>query len=154
MPDYFPRDKNRRNSFSKEFRCSCDINKFRTGTLCRMLNYSAEHLKIPGNYTIGSCLLRIEKKNVIFSGSKQIPQCYPRKTCKSLPKRLILPSIFLGCFEFVFEDYTPEHVKYPTQKGRFLKRTETVAQICSVKEVRLEISQNSLENTSAGLQLY
>ena len=74
FPDYFTRDKNGRNSFSKEFSCSCAINKFRTGTLCRILNYSAEHLKIPGDYTTGSCLLRIEKKNVIFSGSKQIPQ--------------------------------------------------------------------------------
>ena len=74
FPDYFTRDKNGRNSFCKEFCCSCAINKFRTGTLCRILNYSAEYLKIPGNYTICSCLLRIEKKSVIFAGSKQIPQ--------------------------------------------------------------------------------
>ena len=50
FPDYFTRDKNGRNSFSKEFSCSCAINKFRTGALCRILNYSAEHLKIPGKY--------------------------------------------------------------------------------------------------------
>ena len=40
----------RMGSFSKELRCSCAINKFRTGTLCRILNYSKEHLKVPGNY--------------------------------------------------------------------------------------------------------
>ena len=50
FPDYFTRDKNGRNSFFKEFSCSCAINKFRTSTLCRILNYSAEHLKIRGNY--------------------------------------------------------------------------------------------------------
>ena len=72
--DYFTRDKNGRNSFSKEFSCSCAINKYRTGTLCRTLSYSAEHLKMPGNYSIGSYLLKIEKKSIIFSGSKQTPQ--------------------------------------------------------------------------------
>ena len=71
---YFTIDKNGRNLFSKEFSCSCAINKFRSGTLCRILSYSAEHLKIPDNYSIGSYLLRIEKKSVIFSGCKQIPQ--------------------------------------------------------------------------------
>ena len=40
----------RKGSFSKEFRCSCTINKFRIGTLCRTLNYSTEHLQVPGNY--------------------------------------------------------------------------------------------------------
>ena len=50
FPDYFNRYKNGRNSFSKELGCSCAINKFRTGTSCEILNYSAEHLKIPGNY--------------------------------------------------------------------------------------------------------
>ena len=90
FPDYFFRDKNERNSFSNEWSFSCAINKFRTGTLCRTLNYSAEHLKIPGNYSIVSYLLRIEKKNVIFSGSKKYLKgisCYPRKICKSSPKR-------------------------------------------------------------------
>ena len=74
FPDYFTRDKNGKNSFSKEFSCSCAINKIRTDTLCRVLSYSGEHLKIPGNYSVGSYLLRIEKKSVIFSKSKQIPQ--------------------------------------------------------------------------------
>ena len=74
FPDYFTRDKNGRNSFSKEFSCSCAINKYGTGTLCRTLSYSAEHLKMPGNYSIGSYLLKIEKKSIIFSGSKQTPQ--------------------------------------------------------------------------------
>ena len=74
FPDYFTRDKNGRNSFSKEFSCPCAINKFRTGTFSRTLNYSAEHLKIPGNYSIGSNLLRIGKKRVIFSRCKQITQ--------------------------------------------------------------------------------
>ena len=32
FPDYFTRDKNGRNSFSKEFSCSCAINKFRTSS--------------------------------------------------------------------------------------------------------------------------
>ena len=50
FPDYFTRDENERNSFSKEFSCFSTINEFRTGTLCRILNYSTEHLKVPGNY--------------------------------------------------------------------------------------------------------
>ena len=43
-------------------------------------------------------------------------QCYPRKICKSLPKHLILPSILPGCFEFVLQDYAPEHGNIPRQK--------------------------------------
>ena len=39
--------------------------------------------------------------------------------------------------------------QYPTQKDKFLKSIETVAQGCSVKKVFLEISQNSQENTYA-----
>ena len=50
FPDYFTREENRRNSFSGEFRCSSTINEFRTGTLCRILNYSTEQLKVLGNY--------------------------------------------------------------------------------------------------------
>ena len=72
FPDYFTRDKNRWNSFSKEFSCSCAINKFRTSTICRILNYSQSTSRYRA--TIGSYLLKVEKKSVIFSGSKQIPQ--------------------------------------------------------------------------------
>ena len=68
---------------------------------------------------IASYLLRIEKKSVIFSGSKQIPLKNTRKTCKSLPKHLILPSILPGCFEFVLQDYTSEHVNIPRKKANF-----------------------------------
>ena len=74
FPGYFTRAKNGRNSFFKEFSCSCAINKLRTGTVCRILSYSAKHLKIPGNYSIDSYLLRVENESVIFSGSKQMPQ--------------------------------------------------------------------------------
>ena len=49
FPDYFTRDENGRNSFSKEFSCTSKINEFRTGTLYRILNYSTEHLKVSGN---------------------------------------------------------------------------------------------------------
>ena len=56
---------------------------------------------------------------------------------------------FAGCFEFVVQDYTPEHINIPRKKDKILKSIETVAQRCSVKEVFLEISQNFLENTSA-----
>ena len=45
LQDYFTRYKKGRNSFR-----SCAINKFRIGTICRILNYSAEHLKVPGIY--------------------------------------------------------------------------------------------------------
>ena len=120
FPDYFTRDKNGRNSFSKEFSCSCAINKFRTGALCRILNYSAEHLKIRA--TIGSYLLKIEKKASFFKEASKYLKgilCYPRKICKSLPKHLILPSILPGCFEFVLQDYTPEHVNIPRKKANF-----------------------------------
>ena len=50
FPDYFTGDENGRNSFSKEFSCSSTINEFRTATVCRIFNYSTEHLKVPGNY--------------------------------------------------------------------------------------------------------
>ena len=50
LQDYFTRDKKGRNSFSKEFSCSGAINKFRTGTISIILNYSAEHLKVTGIY--------------------------------------------------------------------------------------------------------
>ena len=86
-------------SFSIEFRCSCAINKFKTSTLCgRTFNYSTEHLKIPGNYTMYNYLLTTEKKSVIFSGSRQMQQrniILSQGTCKSLPEYLILS----GCFE-------------------------------------------------------
>ena len=74
FPDYFTRDKNGRNSFSKEFSCSCAMNKFRTG-LVLFAEYSIIR-QSTSRYgsTIASYLLRIEKKSVIFSGSKQIPQ--------------------------------------------------------------------------------
>ena len=74
FPDCFTRDKNGRNSFSKEFSCSCAMNKFRTG-LVLFAEYSIIR-QSTSRYgsTIASYLLRIEKKSVIFSGSKQIPQ--------------------------------------------------------------------------------
>ena len=50
FPDYFTIDENGRNLFSKEFSCSSTITEFRTGTLRRILNYSTEHLKVPGYY--------------------------------------------------------------------------------------------------------
>ena len=87
-------------SFSIEFRCSCAINKFKTSTLCgRTFNYSTEHLKIPGNYTMYNYLLTTEKKSVIFSGSRQMQQrntILSQEICKYLPEYLILS----GCFEF------------------------------------------------------
>ena len=43
--------------------------------------------------------------------------------------------------------------QYPTQKDKFLKSIETVAQRCSVKKVFLEISQNSPENTCARVSI-
>ena len=49
-PDYFTIDENERNLFPREFICSSTINEFRTGTLRRVLSYSTEHLKVPGNY--------------------------------------------------------------------------------------------------------
>ena len=115
FPDYFTGHKNGRNSFSKEFICSCAINKFRTGTLCRILNYSAEHLKKPGNYRQ---LLLKERKEFSQEASKYLKgiPCYPRKICKSLPKHLILPSILPGCIEFVLQDHTPEHVNIQRKK--------------------------------------
>ena len=50
FPDYFTRDKKGKNSFSDEFSSYCTINELRIGTICRIINYSAEYLKIPGNY--------------------------------------------------------------------------------------------------------
>ena len=64
FPDYFTKGKNGRNSFSKEFSCSCAINKFRTGTLCRILSYSAEQLKILGNYR--QLIVKVKKEKRHF----------------------------------------------------------------------------------------
>ena len=41
--DYFPEIKT--GLFTIEFKCSCAINKFGTGTLYRIFKYSTEHLK-------------------------------------------------------------------------------------------------------------
>ena len=50
FPDYFTRDKNGfQGLFSNEFRYSCAINKFRSGTLHKIFSYWFEHLKVPGN---------------------------------------------------------------------------------------------------------
>ena len=86
FPDSFTRDKNGRNLFSKEFSCSCPVNKFRTATLCRILNYSAEHFKMPGNYSISSYLLRIEKKRHFLKKQANTSKEYRRKICKSFTK--------------------------------------------------------------------
>ena len=81
--------------------------KFRTGTLCMILNYWQSTSRYRAS--IGSYLLKIEKKSVIFSGSKQIPQ---RNTALS-------QGVMLGCFEFVLQDYIPQHVNTPHKKANF-----------------------------------
>ena len=50
--DYFTRDEKRRNSFSNELSSSSTVNEFRTGTLCRILNYLIEHLNVLDNYRL------------------------------------------------------------------------------------------------------
>ena len=118
FPDYFTRDKNGRNSFSNEFSSYCAINELRIGTICRIINYSAEYLKIPGNYRQ---LFARDRKKKSFSqeASKYLKRilCYPRKIYKSSPKHLILSSMLPGCLEFVLQDYTPEHVNIPHKKA-------------------------------------
>ena len=69
-PQYFSRDKH--GFVLQRISYSCAINKVKTATLCRILSYSRENLKVPDNYRY--FLLRIEKKSLIFSGSKHIPQ--------------------------------------------------------------------------------
>ena len=50
FPDCFTRDKNGfQGLFSNEFRYSCAINKFRSGTIHRIFSYWTKHLKVPGN---------------------------------------------------------------------------------------------------------
>ena len=58
FPDYFTRDKNGKNSFSKEFSCSCAIYKFRFGTLCMILIIRQNTSRYGA--TICSYLLRME----------------------------------------------------------------------------------------------
>ena len=139
FPDYFTRDKNGRNSFSKEFSCSCAINKFRTATLCRILNYSAEHFKMPGNYSISSYLLRIEKKRHFLKKQANTSKEYRRKICKSFTKTPTFAVHFVRVLWVCPPRLYSTTCQYPTQKGKFLKSTETVAQRCSVKKVVLEI---------------
>ena len=113
-PYYFTRDKDgfvlQRISYSRA------INKVKTGTLCRILNYSTEHLKY--RITIDSYLLRIEKKSVIFSGSKQIPQrntiVLSRKICKSLPEYLICQGTLS-----LHSNYNPDHVNIQHKRAIF-----------------------------------
>ena len=69
--------------------------------------------------TIGSYLLRIEKKSAIFSGSKQKPQripCYTSKICKSLPECLILPSILPGCLSLSSSRLYSRTRQYPIKE--------------------------------------
>ena len=98
-PYYFTRDKN--GFVLQLINYSCAINKVKTGTLCRILNYSTEHLKY--RITRNSYLLRIEKKSVIFSGSKQIPQrntiVLSQENMQIFTRIPNLP----GCFEFALQ---------------------------------------------------
>ena len=93
--------------------------------------------------TIGSYLLRIEKKSVIFSGSKQIPQRNTMLSQESMEIFTRTPN-FVVHFARVLWVCPPRlysrTCQYPTQKGKFLKSIEKVAQRCSVKKAFLEIS--------------
>ena len=112
-PYYFARDKNgfvlKRISYSRA------KNKVNTGTLCRILNYSTEHLKVPDNYRY----YIKQKRKAPFSQEaskyhKGIPLYYSQKICKSLPEYLIcqgalsLPS-----------NYNPDHVNIPHKRAIF-----------------------------------
>ena len=125
------------------FSCSCAITKFRTGTICRILNYSAE---------LGSYLLRIENKSVIFSRSKKIPQRNSMLFQENMKIFTRTPN-FAVHFARVLWVCPPRLYsrtsQYPTQKGKLLKSIEAVAQRCSKRKVFLEISQNSQESTCA-----
>ena len=73
--------------------------------------------------TKGSYLLRIEKKNVIFSGSKQNLKrilYYLSKICKSLPEYLILPSILSGCLSLSSSRLYSRTRQYPIKKHLIL----------------------------------
>ena len=76
FPDYFTRDKKGSNSISKEFSCSFAINKFRTSTLCMILNYSAEHLKIRGNYRQLLVKDRKEKRHFLRKQANTSEECH------------------------------------------------------------------------------
>ena len=121
FPDYFTRDKNGRNSFSKEFSCSCAINKFRTATLCRILNYSAEHFKMPGNYSISSYLLRIEKKRHFLKKQANTSKEYRRKICKSFTKTPTFAVHFVRVLWVCPPRLYSTTCQYPAQKGKFLR---------------------------------
>ena len=97
-------------SFTIEFRWSWSLNKFRTGTFCRIVKYSTEHLKVPNNlYSYSYILLTIKKKRVIFSESKQIPQ---RNTILSQENTEISKKIpsFARMLWVCPPNYNPEHI--------------------------------------------
>ena len=121
FPDYFTRDENGRNSFSKEFSCSSTINEFRTGSLCRILSYSTEHLKVPGDYRQ---LFVKDRKEKSFSQEpskilKGIP-CYLSKICKSLPEHLTLPSTLPGCLSLSSSRLCSRTRQYPIKEHLIL----------------------------------
>ena len=88
FPDYFTRDKNGRNSFFKEFSCSCAINKFRTSTFCRILNYSAEHLKIRGNY----------RQQLFVKGRKE-KRHFLRKQANTSKEYYVIPGKYVNLYQ-------------------------------------------------------
>ena len=87
---YFTRDKN--TFILQGIRFSGAKNKFRTGALPRIFNYSTEHLDLPSHYKYSPVsLLRIKMNSIILLRSKQIPQ---RNTSMPQESRYTFTRIF------------------------------------------------------------
>ena len=87
---YFTRDKT--TFILQGIRFSGAKNKFRTGALPRIFNYSTEHLDLPSHYKYSPVsLLRIKMNSIILLRSKQIPQ---RNTSMPQESRYTFTRIF------------------------------------------------------------
>ena len=85
----------RTGSFSKECKCCSARNKFRTGALPRILNYSTEHSHLTGNY-----------KNLSFSSLK-------------IKNAMIFQQKQMGCSGFFFSIKIQNTSAYQTKKNIF-----------------------------------
>ena len=115
-PDYFTRDKN--GFILQRFMCSHAINKVKTSTLCKILNYSTEHLKVPGNCRQPFVKNRKEKCHFLRKRANTTKEYH-----------CIIPGNYVNFYHNICllcqgasslsSNYNPEHVNISQQKANF-----------------------------------
>ena len=108
----------RTGSLSIKFRCSRAINKFRTGTLYRILNHLTEYIKVSGNY------------RQLFVKDRKEKRPFLRKQANITKEYLIISGKYVNLYQNTVSnfarllgvsssDYNPEHVNSPRRKASF-----------------------------------